>query len=345
MFRSRRRSAGVAVRMASRDLEQVALLAELQRTAGGNAAEVLDTVVETLRERADLRRLVQTLTAQGRLARWILSALPIAGRARSRGDSADGDPSRWSRAASARSASWSRRCSWSRGHSSSRRSSTSRSRSHHDRSSALRTHARRSLRGAWPCAPSPPHARSAAATPSRRSRATGSRDPSARRRPAIGARTRWHSTRSPRRSERSRVRRFASMRRAGDAQAAASARAATGRRPRRSSATGCSRQADRRSLVAAVARLAAAVSPRGLLIAVLRRGARLDPALVLPCKRQGTTRLQRDRPRDAGARRPARDDGGGRRRLRGRAAARRAPGRGPARATSSGSRSRSRAWA
>lgn len=68
----------VAKRMANRDLEQVALLAELQRTAGGNAAEVLDTVVETLRERADLRRLVKTLTAQGRMARWILSALPVA---------------------------------------------------------------------------------------------------------------------------------------------------------------------------------------------------------------------------------------------------------------------------
>ena len=68
----------VAARMKSRDLEQVALLAELQRTAGGNAAEVLDTVVDTLRERADLRRLVQTLTAQGRLARWILTALPVA---------------------------------------------------------------------------------------------------------------------------------------------------------------------------------------------------------------------------------------------------------------------------
>jgi tight adherence protein B len=54
------------------------LLAELQRTAGGNAAEVLDTVVETLRERADIRRLVRTLTAQGRMARWILSALPFA---------------------------------------------------------------------------------------------------------------------------------------------------------------------------------------------------------------------------------------------------------------------------
>ncbi len=67
----------VAERMASRDLEQVALLAELQRTAGGNSAEVLDTVVETLRERADLRRMMKTLTAQGRLARWILTGLPI----------------------------------------------------------------------------------------------------------------------------------------------------------------------------------------------------------------------------------------------------------------------------
>jgi tight adherence protein B len=67
----------VSERMDSRDLDQVALLAELQRTAGGNAAEVLDTVVETLRERADVRRLMRTLTAQGRLARWILTALPV----------------------------------------------------------------------------------------------------------------------------------------------------------------------------------------------------------------------------------------------------------------------------
>jgi tight adherence protein B len=67
----------VAERMQNRDLEQVALLAELQRTAGGNAAEVLDTVVTTIRERSELRRLVRTLTAQGRMARWILTALPI----------------------------------------------------------------------------------------------------------------------------------------------------------------------------------------------------------------------------------------------------------------------------
>jgi tight adherence protein B len=66
----------VATRMANRDLNQVALLSELQRTAGGNAAEVLDTVVDTIRERAELRRLVRTLTAQGRMARWILTAVP-----------------------------------------------------------------------------------------------------------------------------------------------------------------------------------------------------------------------------------------------------------------------------
>jgi Flp pilus assembly protein TadB len=67
----------VATRMASRDLEQVALLAELLRTTGGNAAEVLDVIVATVRERADIRRLVRTLTTQGRMARWILTALPI----------------------------------------------------------------------------------------------------------------------------------------------------------------------------------------------------------------------------------------------------------------------------
>jgi tight adherence protein B len=67
----------VARRMDSSELEQVGLLAELQRESGGNMAEVLETVVQTIRERFDLRRLIQTLTAQGRMARWILSLLPV----------------------------------------------------------------------------------------------------------------------------------------------------------------------------------------------------------------------------------------------------------------------------
>jgi tight adherence protein B len=68
----------VAERMASRDVEQLALVADLQREAGGNAAEVVDRVAETVRERFDLKRLIQTLTMQGRMSLWIVSALPIA---------------------------------------------------------------------------------------------------------------------------------------------------------------------------------------------------------------------------------------------------------------------------
>ena len=67
----------VAVRMQSRDLDQVALVVRLQRDAGTNAAEVIDQVSENVRGRMDLERLVRTLTAQGRMARWIVSALPL----------------------------------------------------------------------------------------------------------------------------------------------------------------------------------------------------------------------------------------------------------------------------
>jgi tight adherence protein B len=67
----------VAVRMDSTDLRQVGLVAALQHETGGNTAEVLDRVAETVRERFELRRLVRTLTAQGRLSRWILTGLPV----------------------------------------------------------------------------------------------------------------------------------------------------------------------------------------------------------------------------------------------------------------------------
>jgi tight adherence protein B len=68
----------VAERMQNRELEQVALVAALQRESGGNTAEVLDRVTETIRERFELRRTVKTLTAQGRMSRWVLTLLPIA---------------------------------------------------------------------------------------------------------------------------------------------------------------------------------------------------------------------------------------------------------------------------
>jgi tight adherence protein B len=67
----------VAERMDSRDLEQLAMVADLQRESGGNAAEVIDRVAETVRERFDLKRLVETLTMQGKMTRWIVTLLPV----------------------------------------------------------------------------------------------------------------------------------------------------------------------------------------------------------------------------------------------------------------------------
>lgn len=64
-------------RMRSSDLDQVAVVALIQRDAGGNAAEVIMQVVFNIRTRQELRRLARTLTAQGRMARWILTLLPI----------------------------------------------------------------------------------------------------------------------------------------------------------------------------------------------------------------------------------------------------------------------------
>lgn len=67
----------VSQRMNNREVEHVALLAKLQREAGSDAAEMVDQVVTTVRERQELRRTVRTLTAQGRLSQWIMSLLPV----------------------------------------------------------------------------------------------------------------------------------------------------------------------------------------------------------------------------------------------------------------------------
>jgi tight adherence protein B len=68
----------VVVRMNNQDLAQVALVAVLQRETGGSTAEVLERVVDTVRERQELRRLIRTLTAAGRMSRWVVSMLPVA---------------------------------------------------------------------------------------------------------------------------------------------------------------------------------------------------------------------------------------------------------------------------
>ncbi len=64
-------------RLKSLDFQHVALIATLQRETGGNTAEVVELVGDTIRERLELRQMVRSLTAQGRLAGLILSVLPV----------------------------------------------------------------------------------------------------------------------------------------------------------------------------------------------------------------------------------------------------------------------------
>jgi tight adherence protein B len=67
----------VADRMLSKDFSWVVMAIRIQRDVGGNLAEVLTTVAETLRERERLRRQVNVLSAEGKLSAYILFALPI----------------------------------------------------------------------------------------------------------------------------------------------------------------------------------------------------------------------------------------------------------------------------
>ena len=64
-------------RVGSEDLELVVTAVLIQRQIGGNLAEVLDNIAETIRERVKLRQEIKTLTAQGRLSGIIIGVLPI----------------------------------------------------------------------------------------------------------------------------------------------------------------------------------------------------------------------------------------------------------------------------
>ncbi len=67
----------VAIRMDSDDLRWTVMAIRIQQGVGGNLAEVLLTIADTIRERAYLRRQVGALSAEGRLSAYILVALPI----------------------------------------------------------------------------------------------------------------------------------------------------------------------------------------------------------------------------------------------------------------------------
>jgi tight adherence protein B len=66
-----------AQRMTSVDLMWAVMAIRIQREVGGNLAELLDTVADTMTQRERLRLEIKALTAEGRFSGWILGLFPI----------------------------------------------------------------------------------------------------------------------------------------------------------------------------------------------------------------------------------------------------------------------------
>jgi tight adherence protein B len=59
------------------DVRMLATAITIQREVGGNLAELLDKIAETIRERRKIRGQLKVYTAQGRLTGYILAVLPV----------------------------------------------------------------------------------------------------------------------------------------------------------------------------------------------------------------------------------------------------------------------------
>ncbi len=69
--------ADVAVRMESTDFDWSVMAIRIQREVGGNLAELLQTVADTMVQRSRLRGEVKALTAEGRISGIIMGLLPV----------------------------------------------------------------------------------------------------------------------------------------------------------------------------------------------------------------------------------------------------------------------------
>ena len=68
---------GVVERTQSKDFEWAVMAIDIQREVGGNLAEVLQTVADTMRARNRLKGEIRALTAEGRISAFVLGALPF----------------------------------------------------------------------------------------------------------------------------------------------------------------------------------------------------------------------------------------------------------------------------
>ena len=66
-----------ATRNGSEDFQWFAEAVEVQRDSGGNLNDIIDTVAETIRGRAEIREKVRAYAAEGKASCYVLMALPI----------------------------------------------------------------------------------------------------------------------------------------------------------------------------------------------------------------------------------------------------------------------------
>lgn len=69
---------GIVHRTQSEDFEWAVMAIDIQREVGGNLAEVLQTVADTMRARNRLKGEIRALTAEGRISAFVLGSLPFA---------------------------------------------------------------------------------------------------------------------------------------------------------------------------------------------------------------------------------------------------------------------------
>ena len=68
---------GFVDRLNTVDVRIFAIAVLVQREVGGNLAEILDNLADTIRGRFYIRRQLRVYTAQGRLSGYVLASLPI----------------------------------------------------------------------------------------------------------------------------------------------------------------------------------------------------------------------------------------------------------------------------
>jgi len=69
-------ASGMKGQACAEELRMLATAVSVTRASGGNLAEILAQLADTLRERARLRAEIDSLTAQGKLSGWIVGSLP-----------------------------------------------------------------------------------------------------------------------------------------------------------------------------------------------------------------------------------------------------------------------------